>query len=52
MSDTLSLNPLADDQELLAQVVDYYHRTPKKTTEGLDCLRSCGITVGDRPIQD
>ena len=41
------LNPEADDQKLLAQVVDYYHRTLKETTEGLDYLRSRGITVGE-----
>ena len=29
------LVPEADDQKLLAQVVDYYHRTLKETTEGL-----------------
>ena len=41
------LNPEADDQKLLAQVIDYYHRTLKETTEGLDYLRSRGITVGE-----
>ena len=43
----LTLNPEADDQKLLAQVVDYYHRTLKETTEGLEYLRSRGITVGE-----
>ena len=43
----LDLNPLADDQKLLAQVIDYYHRTLKETTEGLDYLRSRGVTVGE-----
>ena len=47
MPDTLPLNPQADDQKLLAQVIDYYHRTLKETTEGLDYLRSRGITVGE-----
>ena len=47
MPDTLPLNPLADDQKILAQVIDYYHRTLKETTEGLDYLRSRGVTVGE-----
>ena len=47
MPDTLPLNPLADDQKLLAQVIDYYCRTLKETTEGLDYLRSRGVTVGE-----
>ena len=47
MRDTLPLDPLADDQKLLAQVIDYYNRTLKETTEGLDYLRSRGITVGE-----
>lgn len=47
MADTLPLNPLADDQKLLAQVVDYYCRTLKETTEGLEYLRSRGVTVGE-----
>ena len=47
MSDTIALNPLADDQKLLAQIMDYYHRTLKETTEGLDYLRSRGVTVGE-----
>ena len=47
MPDTLAFNPLSDDQKLLAQVIDYYHRTFKETTEGLDYLRSRGVTVGE-----
>ena len=47
MSETIALNPLADDQKLLAQIIDYYHRTLKETTEGLDYLRSRGVTVGE-----
>ena len=47
MSDTIALNPLADDQKLLAQTIEYYHRTIKETTEGLDYLRSRGVTVGE-----
>ena len=43
----LKLDPDADDPKLLAQVVDYYHRTLKETTEGLDYLRRRGITVGE-----
>ena len=46
MPDTF-LNPQADDQKLLAQVIDYYCRTLKETTEGLDYLRSRGVTVGE-----
>jgi len=42
-----TLNLEADDQKLLAQVVDYYHRTLMETTEGLDYLRKRGITVGE-----
>ena len=47
MRDTLPLDPLADDQKLLAQVIDYYNRTLKETIEGLDYLRGRGITVGE-----
>jgi DNA primase len=47
MRDTLPLDPLADDQKLLAQVIDYYNRTLKETIDGLDYLRSRGITVGE-----
>ena len=47
MPDTLPLNPLTDNQKLLAQVIDYYCRTLKETTEGLDYLRSRGVTVGE-----
>ena len=41
------LNPAHDDQQLLAQAIDYYHRTLTETTEGLDYLRSRGVTVGE-----
>ncbi|MBN1910017.1 MAG: hypothetical protein JW818_09780 [Pirellulales bacterium] len=41
------LNPDFDDQKLLAQVVEYYHRTFKETAEGLDYLRGRGVTVGE-----
>ncbi len=38
------LDPQADDQKLLAEVVDFYHRTLKETSQGLNYLRSRGIT--------
>jgi len=47
MPDLSPLDPQSDDQKLLAQVTDYYHRTLKETTEGLDYLRSRGVTVGE-----
>ena len=46
MSDTF-LKPQAGDQKLLAEVIDFYHRALKETTEGLNYLRSRGITVGE-----
>ena len=45
MPDTF--DPNLDDQKLLAQVIDFYHRALKETTEGLDYLRSRGVTVGE-----
>ena len=36
-----------DDQKLLTQVVDFYHRTLKETSEGFDYLRGRGLTVGE-----
>ncbi len=47
MPDLSPLDPQSDDQKLLAQVTDYYQRTLKETTEGLDYLRSRGVTVGE-----
>jgi len=47
MPDTFPIRPDADDQQPLARIIDYYHRTLKETTEGLDYLRSRGITVGE-----
>ena len=47
MLDTFPINQDADDQQLLADVIDYYHRTLKETAEGLDYLRSRGVTVGE-----
>ena len=39
-----ALDPAADDQVLLAQVVNYYHDTLKTNPEALDYLRRRGIT--------
>jgi hypothetical protein len=41
------LNPQADDQKLLAQVIDFYQRTLKESPEALDFLRKRGITNPD-----
>ena len=41
------LNPDFDDQKVLAQVIEYYGRTLKETTEGLEYLRGRGITVAE-----
>jgi hypothetical protein len=41
-----NLSDEADDQQLLAQVVDYYHRTLKGSQEALDYLRHRGLTNG------
>lgn len=38
------LGPSAEDQELLRQMVDYYHSTLKESPEALDYLASRGIT--------
>ncbi|HEY1599919.1 MAG TPA: hypothetical protein VGG64_09975 [Pirellulales bacterium] len=40
-------NPQADDQKLLAQVLEYYHRRLKDSPEALDYLRGRGITNGE-----
>ncbi|HEY1603616.1 MAG TPA: hypothetical protein VGG64_28705 [Pirellulales bacterium] len=40
-------NPQADDQKLLAQVLDYYHHRLKDSPEALDYLRGRGITNGE-----
>jgi DNA primase len=47
MPDTFPIHQDADDQTLLVNVIDYYQRTLKEATEGLDYLRSRGITVGE-----
>ncbi len=46
MTDTLELDAQADDQKLLAQVVEYYQRSLKSSPEALDYLRGRGITHG------
>lgn len=46
MPDAL-LNPQFDDQKLLARIIDYYHRTLRETSEGLDYLRGRDINVGE-----
>ena len=37
----------ADDQKLLAQVVEYYQRVLKENVEGLDYLRNNGVTSNE-----
>ena len=44
MADTLDLAADADDQQLLAQIVGYYHHCLKASQEALDYLRQRGIT--------
>ena len=44
MAEPLPLDVDADDQKLLAQVIDYYHATLKNSTEALDYLKKRGIT--------
>jgi DNA-directed RNA polymerase specialized sigma24 family protein len=41
----LDLNPDADDQKILAQVVGYYHRALKADEDALKYLRGRGITA-------
>lgn len=43
MSDAPVLNPEADDQKVLAQVVSYYHKTLKESPLALDFLRRKGL---------
>ncbi|MFM8579965.1 MAG: hypothetical protein ACKOFW_00515 [Planctomycetaceae bacterium] len=43
----LELNAQADDQKLLAQVIDFYQRALKESPEALDFLRKRGITNPD-----
>jgi hypothetical protein len=38
---------MADEQKLLAQVIEYYQRTLKTSTEALDYLRKRGITSSE-----
>src|ERR1700677_45265 len=44
MANTFHLDPTADDQKLLAQIVDYYHTTLKSSDEGLAYLKTRGVT--------
>src|SRR5581483_5238068 len=46
MTDDIELDAQADDQKLLAQVVEYYQRSLKSSPEALDYLRGRGITHG------
>jgi DNA primase len=46
MAVTLDLDSKADDQKLLAQIVDYYHRALKASAEAMAYLQSRGITNG------
>ena len=48
---TFALDPAADDQKLLALVVDYYHATLKQSPEALDFLRKLGLTNGEALTQ-
>lgn len=43
----LELNAEADDQQLLAQVIDFYRRTLKDSPNALDYLRKRGMIDGD-----
>lgn len=46
MTDDIELDAQADDQKLLAQVVEYYQKSLKETPAALDYLRGRGITHG------
>ena len=43
----IELNPEADDQKLLAQVIDYYRRTLKDSPDALEFLRKRGMIAGE-----
>jgi DNA primase len=43
----LELNPEADDQKLLAQVIDYYHRVLKEIPDALEFLRKRGMVASE-----
>ena len=47
MTDATFLNPADDDQRLLAQVIDYYQRSLRESTEALDYLQARGITASE-----
>ncbi|MBY0457866.1 MAG: hypothetical protein K2V38_11050, partial [Gemmataceae bacterium] len=44
MTDTFNLDAQADDQQILARVVGYYHAALKQTPEALEYLRGRGLT--------
>jgi hypothetical protein len=46
MPDDPCLDPAADNQKLLAQVVDYYHGALKRSAEAIDYLRKRGVKHG------
>jgi len=43
----IELNPEADDQKLLAQVIDYYRRTLKDSPDALEFLRKRGMVASE-----
>ena len=43
----IELNPEADDQKLLAQVIDYYRRTLKESPDALAFLRKRGMVASE-----
>ena len=47
MTDTFHLDADADDQKLMAQVIDYYYATLKGSNEALDYFKKKGITNGE-----
>ena len=44
MPDTFTVDLTADDQKLLAQVVDFYHQTLKESADALAYLHQRGVT--------
>lgn len=44
MADTIPINAADDDQKVLAQVLDHYHRRLKASDEALGYLRQRGVT--------
>jgi hypothetical protein len=47
MAENIDLEPAADDQKLLAQVVAFYHETLKQSPEALAYLHKRGVTSGE-----